>query len=70
MAHLAGALGTPCWLLLPDHMADWRWQSERNDSPWYPGRMRLFRQTRRGDWSGAIKSLKQALTSWANQAHA
>ncbi len=70
MAHLAGALGTPCWLLLPDHMADWRWQSERNDSPWYPGRMRLFRQTRRGDWPGAIKSLKQALTSWANQAHA
>ena len=61
MAHLAGALGKPCWLLLPDFMTDWRWQSERSDSPWYPGAMQLFRQPSRGDWTSVITQLGVAL---------
>jgi tetratricopeptide (TPR) repeat protein len=48
VAHLAGALGAPVWLVLPFE-ADWRWLSAREDSPWYPT-MRLFRQRRPGDW--------------------
>lgn len=51
-AHLAGALGTPVWTLLP-HAADWRWMDGREDTPWYPG-MRLFRQPRPGDWGAVV----------------
>jgi Flp pilus assembly protein TadD len=54
VAHLAGALGKPCWLLLPDYKTDWRWLNGRSDSPWYPGVMRLYRQTSMGDWSSVI----------------
>lgn len=60
-AHLAGALGKPVWTLLP-YVADWRWLLSREDSPWYPS-MRLFRQEMRGDWSGAIARLLQALAT-------
>ena len=59
VAHLAGALGRPVWVLLPSP-ADWRWQRHRADSPWYPS-MRLFRQPGPGDWSGAILALAAAL---------
>jgi glycosyl transferase family 9 (putative heptosyltransferase) len=52
VAHLAGALGKPVWLLLP-HVPDWRWLLDRADTPWYPT-MRLFRQARRGDWDEVI----------------
>jgi Tfp pilus assembly protein PilF len=48
LAHLAGALGVPIWMAIPI-AADWRWLTEREDSPWYPT-MRLFRQKRWGDW--------------------
>jgi hypothetical protein len=48
LAHLAGAMGLPVWLVLP-FAADWRWLHDREDSPWYPT-MRLFRQKQRGDW--------------------
>ena len=50
IAHLAGALARPTWLLLP-FAPDWRWLLDREDSPWYPG-ARLIRQTAPGDWAG------------------
>ena len=59
VAHLAGALGVPTWLLLPDN-ADWRWGLERNDSPWYPS-LRLFRQVTLGDWAGVVSGVAEAL---------
>ena len=48
VAHLAGALGKPVWLLVQDS-PDWRWLLKRADSPWYPT-LQLFRQSHRGDW--------------------
>lgn len=67
VAHLAGALGRPCWVLLPDYKTDWRWLTNRSDSPWYPGVMRLFRQKTMGDWSTAISEVKAALQIWAKE---
>jgi tetratricopeptide (TPR) repeat protein/glycosyltransferase involved in cell wall biosynthesis len=63
IAHLAGALGTPVWLLLPFD-ADWRWLTGRDDTPWYSG-MRLFRQSRPRDWSDVMSSVRAALLSLA-----
>jgi hypothetical protein len=57
MAHLAGALGKPVWVLLP-YSADWRWLTERTDSPWYPS-ARLFRQQSRKDWRGVIRQVTE-----------
>jgi hypothetical protein len=59
VAHLAGALGAPVWILLP-FVADWRWMTARNDSPWYPT-ARFFRQTTRGQWDAPIESVRHAL---------
>jgi len=59
MAHLAGALGVPCWTMLK-FMPDWRWLYGRADSPWYPA-MRLFRQLREGDWSAVAQDVAAAL---------
>ena len=58
-AHLAGALGVPVWLALA-FAADWRWLVDRTDSPWYPT-MRLFRQTRPGDWDSAFRPIEEEL---------
>ncbi len=65
VAHLAGALGTPCWLLLPDYLTDWRWLTARSDTPWYPGSMRLFRQPPGGGWAPVVAELAAALAQWA-----
>ncbi|HEV2444873.1 MAG TPA: tetratricopeptide repeat protein, partial [Candidatus Sulfopaludibacter sp.] len=64
-AHLAGALGRPVWTLLC-LAADWRWLREREDAPWYPG-MRLFRQTRRGDWEGVVARVCREIAKGAVQ---
>jgi len=55
VAHLAGALGKPVWLLVQDS-PDWRWLLNRADSPWYPT-LRLFRQSHRGDWSPVLEQV-------------
>lgn len=65
IAHLAGALGRPTWVLLK-HVPDWRWLTERDDSPWYPT-MRLFRQSRPGDWAGVFDRLRDELWTPAAQ---
>ncbi len=63
VAHLAGALGKPVWVLVP-YNADWRWLQKRSDSPWYPS-MRLFRQKRSGDWREALADVAAALREGA-----
>ncbi len=60
LAHLAGALGKPVWIMLP-FSADWRWLVGRTDTPWYPT-ARLFRQKRPGDWEGVVAEVAQALS--------
>lgn len=60
-AHLAGALGRPCWLLLPARRTDWRWLSGRDDSPWYPRAMRLFRQRPGQTWRELLGEVAAAL---------
>ncbi len=60
VAHLAGALNRPVWVLSrADHC--WRWLTERDDSPWYPT-LRLFRQRRPGVWSDVVDSIRSALS--------
>jgi tetratricopeptide (TPR) repeat protein len=65
VAHLAGALGCPVWTLLP-YAADWRWLTERKDTPWYPT-MRLFRQASPGDWQGVMERVAAELPSLLQQ---
>lgn len=67
IAHLAGALGVPCWILLPYFKTDWRWLRGRSDSPWYP-KTRLFRQPKRGDWDTPVGELAIALHEYKREA--
>ena len=59
VAHLAGALGRPVWLLLKQ-LPDWRWGLTGNGTPWYPS-MRLFRQPARGDWQPCFDAIEREL---------
>ena len=62
VVHVAGALGKPIWVLLPFN-PDFRWLTEREDSPWYPT-ARLFRQFRISDWDGVMVVVRNALVAW------
>jgi tetratricopeptide (TPR) repeat protein len=61
VAHLAGALGRPTWILLP-YVADWRWLLDRDDSPWYPS-VRLFRQTISRSYAEVLDRVRPELTN-------
>jgi len=63
VAHLAGALGKPVWILIP-YAPDWRWMLNREDTPWYPS-MRLFRQSVPDSWDDVIAGIVEALTEMA-----
>ena len=63
IAHLAGAMGVPVWVVL-SHLADWRWLEDRADSPWYPT-ARLFRQKIPGDWSLPVTRMRDELQALA-----
>jgi hypothetical protein len=64
VAHVAGALGRPTYVLLP-FQPDWRWGLEGKHSPWYPPAVTLFRQQRPGDWPGVIERAAAALAATA-----
>lgn len=59
VAHLAGAMGRPTWVLL-GKASDWRWMLDRTDSPWYPS-IRLFRQIDSGQWAASVQAVANAL---------
>ncbi len=63
IAHLAGALNTPTWIL-SRYDGCWRWLHDRDDTPWYP-RTRLFRQTQPGEWGEVIERVRTALEGWS-----
>jgi tetratricopeptide (TPR) repeat protein len=68
VAHLAGALGKPVWILLP-HAPDWRWMLDREDSPWYRA-ARLFRQDASRRWEPVIERLRAELEAFRRRASA
>ncbi len=68
VAHLAGALGRPLWVLLP-YLPDWRWLLDRDTSPWYPT-ARLFRQDETRSWEGVIARARDALLEFVGDARA
>jgi hypothetical protein len=62
VAHLAGAMGKPVWILLP-HLGDWRWMQEVETTPWYPT-ARLVRQETPGGWAGVVKRVIRDLAAF------
>jgi hypothetical protein len=67
VAHVAGAMGKPCWIMLPAIGSDWRWLTDRADSPWYPVATRLFRQDKAGDWSDVVLQVREALRTLVDE---
>jgi FkbM family methyltransferase len=67
MAHLAGALGVPCFVMIPLIETDWRWLTERDDSPWYPNRMKVFRQTMDMVWDDVVQAMRIDLEQLVQQ---
>ena len=61
IAHLAGAMGKPVWIMLP-HLSDWRWMQEIETTPWYPT-ARLFRQRIPGNWAGVLDRVMRELST-------
>ena len=63
LAHLAGALGKPCWVMLPATDNEWRWTRARTGpaSPWYADNVRAFRQTQPGNWAQVVDAMRSAL---------
>ena len=66
VAHLAGALGKPVWILLR-YSGEWRWLLDRTDSPWYPT-ARIFRQKTPGDWGGVVSDTVREIEKWLQAA--
>ncbi|CAM2151641.1 Tetratricopeptide repeat protein [Pararobbsia alpina] len=60
VAHLAASMGKPCWILLPERDVDWRWLHGRDDSPWYPDTVRLFRRSSGETWANVVERVRQA----------
>jgi hypothetical protein len=65
VAHLAGAMGKPVWILLPAN-SDFRWLMDRDDSPWYPS-ARLYRQTTLANWEAVLDRVGDDLARWRDQ---
>jgi len=63
VAHLAGAMAIPTWVLLSDY-SDWRWMTDRHDSPWYPT-MTLIRQNKHNDWKELFERVREKLERFA-----
>jgi FkbM family methyltransferase len=66
IVHVAGALGVPCWVMIPRIETDWRWLNDRDDSPWYPKGMRIFRQTTASGWDDVLENIKNSLLEMAS----
>jgi len=64
VAHMAGALGKPCWVMLPYTFPDWRWMEGRVDSPWYPDTLTLYRQPAPGAWPALAHTIAADLARW------
>lgn len=64
VAHLTGALGRPCWVLLPFLETDWRWLRDGHSNPWYPQAMQVFRQPRAGDWDTPLEQVAAKLITF------
>ncbi len=67
IVHVAGALGKPCWLLLPSIETDWRWFQNRTDSPWYPKAIRIFKQIKQNSWDEIISEVTAELRAFTNE---